>query len=111
MTRRNLPVQRVNSGIKPTSLEEGLRSAILADEKGRKALENLTARGYHPDSLIIHLTLWARSPRILFDNSAKGELPSREKKRKLERLVKRLRLVAAELDGYKLFREQLRPNP
>ncbi len=95
---------------KLTALEEGLRGAILADNRAKRAFENLVAHGYDADRLIIHLTLWARSPEVLFSYSARSGLPTRDGRRALERLPLKLRTVADELVEQNVCREVLDPK-
>jgi hypothetical protein len=110
MPRKSRPTRPKSSETKLTALEEGLKGAISTDGKAKRAFENLVAHGYDADRLIIHLTLWARSPKVLFSNSARSELPSRDGKRSLERLSLRLRLIAGELVDQDICKELLNPK-
>jgi hypothetical protein len=98
MKRKDRLLPSRDAQIELTPLEEGLKSAIFADNRAKGAFENLVRHNYEVNQLIIHLTLWARSPKVLFSNSARAELPSRDTKRKLERLSRKLRLIAQERD-------------
>jgi hypothetical protein len=110
MARKNRVTQPKSLETRLTALEEGLKGAIFADNKAKRAFENLVAHGYEADRLIIHLTLWARSPKVLFSNSARSELPSRDAKRALQRLSLRLRLIAHELVTQDNCKELLNPK-
>jgi hypothetical protein len=110
MHRKNRLMRPKSLEPKLTVLEEGLKGAIFADDKAKRAFENLVAQGYDADRLIIHLTLWARSPKVLFSNSARSELPPRDAKGALERLSRRLRLIAHELVDQDLCKELLNPQ-
>jgi hypothetical protein len=73
MPRKSRPMQSKGLETKLTALEEGLKSAISANDRAKRAFENLVAHGYDADRLMIHLMLWARSPEVLYNNS----LPAR----------------------------------
>src|SRR5260370_34070486 len=108
-TKKRL-IQSKSLETKLTALEEGLKGAIFAHGKAKKAFENLVAHDYDDDRLIIQLTLWAKSPKVLFSNSARSELPSRDAKRSLEQLSHRLRLIAHELVDQDLCKELFDPK-
>jgi hypothetical protein len=102
--------QSKSLGPRLTALEEGLRDAILQSDRGKRAFGNLLACGYEADRLIIHLTLWGRSPDVLFSSSARSDLPTRDKTRSLERLPFKLRKMADELAGMNFCQEMLDPK-
>src|ERR1700694_5732770 len=97
MPKTNGPMQPKSPEPKLTALEKGLRDAILESDRGKRAFGNLVAHSYDPNHLIIHLTLWGRSPDVLFSSSARSDLPTRDRTRSLERLPLKLRSIADEL--------------
>jgi hypothetical protein len=99
-------------GLKPvlTTLEEGLRDAIFAEPGAKRAFLNLVQHGYEANHLIVSLTLWARSPEVLYSYSARSELPGRDARRVLERLPLKLRAIADEVVGQGLCKELLDPK-
>lgn len=84
----------------------GLRKAILEDDEAKKALDNLVKHGYDPDVLIIHLTMWARTPKVLFAETFRSKVPNRDAKRKLESLAHTLSQAAEEI-GEDAFQGEL----
>src|SRR5712692_9454297 len=110
MPRKKRLMQPKNLAPMLTALEEGLKGAIFADDKAKRAFENLVAHGYDADRLIIHLTLFPRSPTGLVSNSARSELTPRGAQGALERLSRRLRLIAHELVDQDLCKELLNPK-
>src|SRR5216684_4487915 len=93
-----------------TALEEGLRKAVLSENKAKTAFERLVEHGYETNHLIIHLTLWARSPEVLFSQSDRAELPGRDGKKRLQRFSLKLHVIADELAGENLCKELLEPK-
>jgi len=84
-----------------TDLERGLEKAIRKDLKSSKAFENLVRNGYASNDLLIDLTIWARTPRVLFAETLGSKIPSRDAKNRLISFVQRLRDTATEMESNK----------
>jgi len=90
-----------------SELERGLERAIRKDKKATKAFENLVRNGYASNVLLIHLTMWARTPEILFAESLGSKIPDRDAKNKLLSFVSRIRKTAAEMNSDRFQRDVL----